>query len=99
MEIEALLKSMDTLREAFARKGREFSHILKMGRTQLQDAVPMTLGDEFTAYSVTMREDIQRLKEAQQLVTEINLGATAIGTMINAPEGYPELGQKLPVSR
>jgi len=91
MEIEALLKSMDTLQEAFAGKGKEFAHILKMGRTQLQDAVPMTLGDEFTAYSVTMREDIQRLKEAQKLVTEINLGATAIGTMINAPEGYPGL--------
>jgi len=91
MEINALLQSMDALQDAFARKGKEFSQVLKMGRTQLQDAVPMTLGDEFTAFSVTMREDLQRLREAQQLVTEINLGATAIGTMINAPEGYPEL--------
>jgi aspartate ammonia-lyase len=62
-----------------------------MGRTQLQDAVPMTLGQEFHAYATTIGEDIKRLKEAQSLVLEINMGATAIGTKVNAPEGYPEI--------
>lgn len=62
-----------------------------MGRTQLQDAVPMTLGLEFGAFAVNISEDAARLRETRSLVTEINLGATAIGTSINAPEGYPQL--------
>jgi aspartate ammonia-lyase len=62
-----------------------------MGRTQLQDAVPMTLGQEFESFAVNIGEDIRRLEEARLLVTEVNLGATAIGTSINAPEGYPAL--------
>jgi aspartate ammonia-lyase len=62
-----------------------------MGRTQLQDAVPMTLGAEFHGWATTINEDIQRIKEAQQLLCEVNMGATAIGTRINAPEGYPEI--------
>jgi aspartate ammonia-lyase len=62
-----------------------------MGRTQLQDAVPMTLGQEFRSYATTIGEDVRRLKEAQSLVLEINMGATAIGTRVNAPEGYPEI--------
>jgi aspartate ammonia-lyase len=62
-----------------------------MGRTQLQDAVPMTLGQEFTAFGHTMLEDVDRLGEAQALIREINLGATAIGTGINAPPDYAEL--------
>ncbi|MCG8477316.1 MAG: aspartate ammonia-lyase [Cytophagales bacterium] len=86
-----LIESMKLLEASFARKGEEFKNILKMGRTQLQDAVPMTLGQEFSAIAVTIREDIQRVEEARALITEINLGATAIGTTINAPEGYPEL--------
>jgi aspartate ammonia-lyase len=86
-----LLRSMDVMQSAFSKKGKEFADVLKMGRTQLQDAVPMTLGQEFTAFSVTISEDIKRLQEAQQLITEVNLGATAIGTSINAPQGYPEL--------
>jgi aspartate ammonia-lyase len=64
--------------------------MLKMGRTQMQDAVPMTLGQEFMAFSHTLREDVDRLAEAQSLIREINLGATAIGTGINAPPGYAE---------
>jgi aspartate ammonia-lyase len=76
---------------AFRNKGKEFSHVLKMGRTQLQDAVPMTLGQEFNAFATTIGEDIARLKEAQQLVLEVNMGATAIGTRVNAPDGYAEL--------
>ena len=59
-----------------------------MGRTQLQDAVPMTLGQEFRTYSLMIGEDRARLGEAVLLLHEINLGATAIGTMLNAPAGY-----------
>jgi aspartate ammonia-lyase len=62
-----------------------------MGRTQLQDAVPMTLGQEFTAFGHTMLEDVDRLGEAQALIREINMGATAIGTGINAPAGYADM--------
>ncbi len=79
------------LAEAFGDKGVEFASMLKMGRTQMQDAVPMTLGQEFTAYANTLREDVERLAEAQSLIREINLGATAIGTGINAPPGYAAL--------
>ncbi|MES2524127.1 MAG: aspartate ammonia-lyase [Gemmatimonadota bacterium] len=79
------------LADAFEVKGIEFASMLKMGRTQMQDAVPMTLGQEFMAFSHTLREDVDRLAEAQSLIREINLGATAIGTGINAPPGYAEL--------
>jgi aspartate ammonia-lyase len=88
--LRSLLDQLDLLSESFAAKGREFSHILKVGRTQLQDAVPMTLGQEFTAFSVTLKEDIERLSEADSLLREVNMGATAIGTGINAPAGYRE---------
>ena len=79
------------LADAFGDKGSEFKSMLKMGRTQMQDAVPMTLGQEFTAFANTLREDVDRLAEAQSLIREINLGATAIGTGLNAPPGYAEL--------
>ncbi len=75
---------------SFLKKGEEFNAYLKMGRTQLQDAVPMTLGQEFSAFAHTILEDVDRLGEAQALIREINMGATAIGTRINAPEGYAE---------
>jgi aspartate ammonia-lyase len=88
--IESLRAAMAALAAAFLRKGEEFSPFLKMGRTQLQDAVPMTLGQEFTAFGHTMLEDVERLAEVQQLIREINMGATAIGTRINAPPRYPE---------
>ncbi|UOQ60410.1 aspartate ammonia-lyase [Leucobacter rhizosphaerae] len=88
--LESLLVELDLLSQSFAAKGREFSHIVKVGRTQLQDAVPMTLGQEFTAFAVTLREDIERLREAVTLLREVNMGATAIGTGINAPRGYKE---------
>ena len=91
----ALHRSLDGFRaelarlaDAFGEKGKEFAPLLKMGRTQMQDAVPMTLGQEFTAFANTLREDVDRLAEAQSLIREINLGATAIGTGINAPPGY-----------
>ena len=88
--LESLLVELDLLSQSFAAKGREFSHIVKVGRTQLQDAVPMTLGQEFNAFAVTLREDIERLREAVTLLREVNMGATAIGTGINAPRGYKE---------
>ena len=65
--------------------------MLKIGRTQLQDAVPMTLGQEFDAFHVTIKEDVARLREAAALFREINLGATAIGTGINADPRYASL--------
>lgn len=90
IRIGFVIEEMDLLEKVFAAKGKEFAKVLKMGRTQLQDAVPMTLGQEFTAFSVTIQEDIKRLSEARELVTEVNLGGTAIGTMINSPTGYSE---------
>jgi aspartate ammonia-lyase len=89
--IRRLIDAMAELRAAFDAKAAEFAHVLKMGRTQLQDAVPMTLGQEFSTYAVMLGEDEQRLKEAALLVHEINLGATAIGTGINAHPRYAEL--------
>lgn len=83
-------EAMSVLQQAFARKAAEFSSVVKMGRTQLQDAVPMTLGQEFGAFAVMIDEDRQRLREAAILVHEINLGATAIGTGLNAPVGYAD---------
>jgi len=87
----ALHKAMGRLAKAFAAKGDEFARVIKIGRTQLQDAVPMTLGQEFKAWAVMVEEDRQRLLEALDLVREINLGGTAIGTGINAPPEYAPL--------
>jgi aspartate ammonia-lyase len=81
---------MKILRNSFAKKANEFKDVIKMGRTQLQDAVPMTLGQEFHTYVTMINEDIQRLIEAQQLVREMNLGATAIGTGINSHPAYAQ---------
>ncbi|WP_321957358.1 aspartate ammonia-lyase [Paraburkholderia bannensis] len=86
--IEHLLEAMAYLRDAFAEKAQAFSGLLKLGRTQLQDAVPMTLGQEFSTYAVMLTEDIARLQEAAALIREINLGATAIGTGITAHPHY-----------
>ena len=86
-----LVDAMATLRRAFEAKAAEFADVLKMGRTQLQDAVPMTLGQEFSTYAVMLGEDEERLKEAATLIREINLGATAIGTGINAHPEYAAL--------
>jgi len=89
--IDRLLAAMASLRRSFGDKAAEFATMLKMGRTQLQDAVPMTLGQEFSTYAVMLEEDEQRLREAALLITEINLGATAIGTGINAHPDYAAL--------
>jgi aspartate ammonia-lyase len=89
--IDGLLDSMAILRAGFEAKALEFTDVLKIGRTQLQDAVPMTLGQEFSTYAVMLEEDESRLREARALIQEINLGATAIGTGINAPAGYADM--------
>ncbi|WP_298232472.1 aspartate ammonia-lyase [uncultured Azohydromonas sp.] len=86
--IQRLLEAMAVLRRAFERKALEFGDVLKMGRTQLQDAVPMTLGQEFSTYATMLGEDEQRLREAVLLMHEINLGGTAIGTGITAHPDY-----------
>ena len=93
----ALLKSniriTEVLKElisSFHSKAKEFSHVIKMGRTQLQDAVPMTLGQEFEAYAVMLSEEIERLNHNVRLFLEVNMGGTAIGTGINAEPGYSD---------
>lgn len=91
LKIGAFSHALQDLQGAFFNKGKEFDGILKMGRTQLQDAVPMTLGQEFNAFATTLGEDVLRIREASQLITEVNMGATAIGTGVNAPEGYAQL--------
>ncbi|HEY7760911.1 MAG TPA: aspartate ammonia-lyase [Burkholderiales bacterium] len=91
LAIDELVQAMETLRRGFERKVIEFADVIKMGRTQLQDAVPMTLGQEFSTFAVMLEEDQSRLREAALLIQEINLGATAIGTGINADPRYAAL--------
>lgn len=91
MKLDELMQAMRHLQEALALKGIEFADVIKMGRTQLQDAVPMTLGQEFGAYAVMVGEDILRVQEAQALVREINMGATAIGTGLNTHPDYARI--------
>ena len=88
--IQRLLKEHALLSASFAAKGVEFANILKVGRTQMQDAVPMTLGQEFRGFSNTLAEDYDRLTETMPLLSEINMGATAIGTGITADPRYAE---------
>lgn len=89
-----LVESLKLLVEAFDGKAKEFAQVIKMGRTQLQDAVPMTLGQEFGAYAANLREEIERLESNMKLLYEINMGATAIGTGINADPDYATLCTK-----
>ncbi len=86
--LHRLAAAMAALRQAFAGKAAEFSDVLKIGRTQLQDAVPMTLGQEFATYATMLGEDEARLTEAAALIREINLGGTAIGTGLTAHPEY-----------
>jgi len=90
-KINDLIDSMKILQNSFYKKAIEFKDVIKMGRTQLQDAVPMTLGQEFHTYAVMMEEDIKRLLGAQISLQEINLGGTAIGTGINAPKKFLDI--------
>lgn len=87
-----LIGSLDRLCESLRAKEQEFSHVLKTGRTQLQDAVPMTLGQEFGAFANTLLEDLERLRHAgPDLMGELNLGGTAIGTGINSDTRFQAL--------
>ena len=89
--LDNLIDSMQSLQTEFATKASEFNNIVKIGRTQLQDAVPMTLGQEFRTFAVMLGEDISRVREAGALMSEINLGATAIGTGINTDPNYSRM--------
>jgi aspartate ammonia-lyase len=83
-----LIGALKIMADSFEKKGTEFKDILKMGRTQLQDAVPMSLGQEFNAYATLIKEDIKLISSIKNLILEVNLGATAIGTGINTPSEY-----------
>lgn len=88
---QILVNHIQLLVDSFRKKGQEFSNIIKMGRTEMQDAVPMTLGQEFEAFAENLSEEITRINQMAALFLEINMGATAIGTGINAVKGYAEL--------
>ncbi|MEZ8826627.1 aspartate ammonia-lyase [Vibrio amylolyticus] len=92
--VRKLIDAIEYLKGAFDLKSKEFENTLKMGRTQLQDAVPMTVGQEFHAWSVTLNEEIRALQFTSKLLLEVNLGATAIGTGLNAVDGYQEAAVK-----
>jgi len=94
LRLGAFLDALRALQEAFFAKGKEFESVLKMGRTHLQDAVPMSLGQEFRGWGTTIQKDIQRIEDVRALLHEVNLGATAIGTTVTAAPGYPELATK-----
>lgn len=85
---QPLGRELRQLADGFEQKGSEFANVVKLGRTQLQDAVPMTLGQEFAAFAATIREDVVRLEELVCLFKEVNLGGTAIGTGINTKPDY-----------
>jgi len=91
LRLGSYMEALTRLQEAFFAKGREFDKVLKMGRTHLQDAVPMSLGQEFHGWGTTIGEEVQRIAEVRELLKEINLGATAIGTTVTAHPGYPPL--------
>ncbi|MGZ8212380.1 MAG: aspartate ammonia-lyase [Burkholderiales bacterium] len=94
LRLSSYVDALRRLQDAFYAKGKEFERVLKMGRTHLQDAVPMSLGQEFHGWGTTIGEEIQRLLEVRQFLHEINLGATAIGTRVTAAPGYPELATR-----
>ncbi|HET9650942.1 MAG TPA: aspartate ammonia-lyase, partial [Usitatibacter sp.] len=94
IKLTSYVESLRRLQEAFYAKAEEFSRVLKMGRTHLQDAVPMSLGQEFHGWGTTIGEEVQRINEVRQLLHEINLGATAIGTSVTAAPGYPALATR-----
>jgi aspartate ammonia-lyase len=85
-----LINALDTLMESLEKKAKEFANVIKMGRTQLQDAVPMTLGQSFQAFASALKSEKQNLKNMAQQFLIVNMGATAIGTGINSEPGYAE---------
>ena len=89
--VQGLVCELEKLAGSFRRVGRQYRDVLKMGRTQLQDAVPMTVGQEFDAFGILMEEEIGHVQRQAELLLEVNLGATAIGTGLNTPDGFPEV--------
>jgi fumarate hydratase, class II len=87
--LPGFLSALDRLADALLAKGRQFDHVLKSGRTHLQDATPIRLGQEFTAYGVTVARHRRKLEQAAEWLRELNIGGTAVGTGINAEESYP----------
>ncbi len=87
---DKLTAELEKLADSFRAKGDAYIDVLKMGRTELQDAVPMTVGQEFHAFAASIESEIQLLRDAEKYLYSVNMGATAIGTGINAPKGYAE---------
>ncbi len=94
LRLSRYMDALTQLQQAFFAKAQEFDRVLKMGRTHLQDAVPMSLGQEFHGWGTTLGEEVERLAEVRRFLHEINLGATAIGTTVTAAPGYPELATR-----
>jgi aspartate ammonia-lyase len=90
LQIQETLPAMERLAQAFEEKGRAFDGIVKSGRTHLQDATPIRLGQEFAAYGLTLRRDVKRLRHASEALYELNIGGTAVGTGLNAEPAYIE---------
>jgi aspartate ammonia-lyase len=87
---DKLIEELQKLVASFRKKGDAYLEIVKMGRTEMQDAVPMTVGQEFHAFAAGLESEIALLKDAEKYLYEVNMGATAIGTGLNAPKGYAE---------
>jgi aspartate ammonia-lyase len=94
LRLESYMEALRKLQEAFFAKGRELDRVLKMGRTHLQDAVPMSMGAEFHGWGTTIGEEVKNIAAVRQILHSVNLGATAIGTTVTAAPGYPELATK-----
>nr|MDH3108205.1 aspartate ammonia-lyase [Bacillus altitudinis] len=90
-QLDILLETMQAMHDVFQKKAKEFDHVIKMGRTHLQDAVPIRLGQEFEAYSRVLSRDIKRINQSKQHLYEVNMGATAVGTGLNADPRYIEI--------
>ena len=90
MRNDELIKELQQLVASFRAKGKAYLEIVKMGRTEMQDAVPMTVGQEFHAFAASLEGEIQLLRDAEKYLYAVNMGATAIGTGLNVPKGYPE---------
>lgn len=88
--LEQLLQTMTKMSTVLKNKAKQFDHVIKMGRTHLQDAVPIRLGQEFEAYSRVLDRDIKRISQSRQHLYEVNMGATAVGTGLNADPRYIE---------
>jgi aspartate ammonia-lyase len=93
-ELPTLVGAFETLRDALAEKGREFDHIVKAGRTHLQDAMPIRLGQEFTAYAGSISRAIRRVQEAAEYLRDLGIGGSAVGTGVTVEKEYPELMNK-----